>query len=190
MTEGKIQFKKFRVAIRLLSRLLAILPRPVQNAIFIGCNAMPGSVFVLIRYCLLKNLCHRMGENVYIARNVMLKNVGEIKIGDNVSIHEFCYLDGWGGITIGSDVSVAHGSSIISFNHTYGDTDLPIKYNESRPAPVVIGDDVWIGCGVRVLGNTTIASRSILAAGCVASGTYSGGAIYGGIIAKEIKKIY
>ncbi|MGP5415878.1 acyltransferase [Psychrobacter faecalis] len=55
--------------------------------------------------------------------------------------------------------------SILSFEHTWDDSDILIKYNLIKSSQVKICDDVWIGCGVRVLSGVKLKSRSIVAAG-------------------------
>lgn len=130
------------------------------------------------------------GENVYIGCNVTLKNINKISIGDNVSIHDNCYLDGFGGINIGSDVSIAHATTLMSSSHAWGDINVPIKYNPVEPDEVVIKDDVWIGCGVRVLSGAIIGSRVVVAAGAVVKkGQLEGGSLYAGVPAKRMKPI-
>lgn len=64
-------------------------------------------------------------------------------------------------------MSLAHATSILSSSHTWQDNSLPIKYNVVIKGPVTIGNDVWIGCGVRILSNVTIENRTIVAAGTV-----------------------
>ena len=100
-----------------------------------------------------------------------------------------CYIDGAGGIEIGNDVSIAHSSSILSTNHTWNDVTVPIKYNKETFSKVTIENDVWIGCGCRILAGVTLHERSVIAAGAVVTSTVESNSVYGGIPAKLIKKI-
>lgn len=142
-----------------------------------------------IRYCIVSSLCKKMGNNVFIGKHVSLKNIENIEVGNNVSIHDMCYLDGYGGITIGNDVSIAHASSILSTSHTWQDSLLPIKYNAVNKGPVIIGDDVWIGCGTRILNNVTIEDRTIIAAGTVANKNLKTQHLGAGVPMKTKKKL-
>ena len=108
-------------------------------------------------------------------------------IGDNVSIHDMCYIDGYGGLEIGDNVSIAHSSTLITTNHTWNDTTIPIKYNEVSKGKIVIKDDVWIGCGVRVLSNVTIKQRSVVAAGSIVVKDLESGWLGAGVPMKKIK---
>ena len=65
----------------------------------------------------------------------------------------------------------------------------PIKYNPLVAAPIEIGSDVWLGCGVRVLSGVSIGRRSIIAAGAVVTkGLYEAG-IFGGVPAKCLSEL-
>lgn len=97
--------------------------------------------------------------------------------GFNLSIHEFSYLDAAGGIEIGDNVSIAHNCSLVSFEHTWTDLETLIKYNPTKLYPIKIGNDVWLGCGVRVLAGTVIEDR-VIVAGAVVKGTLESQVIY------------
>ncbi|PSX18834.1 acyltransferase [Photobacterium kishitanii] len=112
-----------------------------------------------------------------------------ISVGNNISIHANCYLDGAGGIDIGDNVSIAHNSSILSFEHTANLLDLPIKYNPVIYNHTCICSDVWVGCGVRIIGGSYIHSRVIVAAGSVVRGILDEKSLYAGVPAKRVKSI-
>ncbi|MGP1719225.1 acyltransferase [Shewanella frigidimarina] len=186
---GRFIFKYFSFIIDFLSFTIKFFPLSVKIVIYSFFSNFPSKLGVLFRYILLKSMCKKMGVNVYISRYVILKNIENISFGDNVSIHEFSYVDGLGGVFIGDNVSIAHNSSIISFEHTYGELDIPIKYNSIKNKSIEIASDVWVGCGVRILGGTQIGSRTIIAAGSVVKGNLSNNSIYAGIPANFKKSI-
>lgn len=144
---------------------------------------------LLLRYFDLKNGAEKIGKNIFIGDYVRLKNIQYLSIGDNFSVHEFSYLDCIGGVKIGNNVSIAHNCSLVSFDHTWNEQDLPIKYNSTICQEIIIGDDVWIGCGVRILSGSVIEDRVIVAAGAVVKGNLETGYLYGGIPARKLKKL-
>ena len=150
---------------------------------------MSGKTGLLTRYILLKNLCKSCGNNVSIHQNVFIYGFENLSFGNNVSIHPMNYIDANGEIIIGNNVSIAHSSTLISTNHSYNDITVPIKYNPITYAPIFIHDDVWIGCGCRILSGVKIYSRSIIAAGAVVNKDVQAKSIYGGVPAKYIKGI-
>ena len=110
-----------------------------------------------------------------------------ISIGKNVAIGEFCFLDGNGGIEIGDWTLIAHNCSLISEDHSFNRTDIPIYYQKKEIAPIKIGKDVWLGCGVTVLKGVTIGDGAIIGAGSVVTKDIPSYAIARGVPAKVIK---
>lgn len=175
--------------INYLASFYGFLPTSFVRFIwYFGLNS-EHKAFLLNRFLCLKSLCPSVGVNVYIGANVVIKGHENLSIGDNVSIHSCCYIDASGGIVLKNDISIAHQTSILSSEHTWGDPDLPIKYNPVEFKKTIINDDVWVGCGARILGGVTINSRSIVASGAVVVKNVPASKIVGGVPAKVIKSL-
>ena len=172
-----------------LAAIVGVVPAAVLRACWELFSLIPGAFGIVLRYAVLKKCAARCGDNVYIGRFVVIKNMGRLTLGSNVSIHDTCYLDALGQIRIGSNVSIAHQTSIVSFDHTWDDQTTPIKYNPLVELPIVIEDDVWIGCGVRLLAGAHLGTRSIAAAGCVVNSAFGPGEMVGGVPARIIRSI-
>lgn len=179
----------FRGLTQLTAKVIGLLPKPFLRVIYSLCRNTPGYIGLGLRYVCLKHLAKTCGDNVAIFPNVLIKHPENLILGNNVSVHPYCYIDAIGKIEIGDNVSIANHSSLISFGHTWEQSDVAIKYNPLIMTPIHISDDVWIGCGVRIIGPCKIGSRVIIAAGAVARGTMDGGYIYGGVPAHIIKNI-
>lgn len=149
---------------------------------------LPGIVGLFFRYVWLCMKTERCGRNVYIAISAVIKNLSNLRLGSNVSIHDFCYIDAAGVIDIGSNVGIAHGVSILSTNHTWEDRSTPITYNPLKILHVTIGDDIWIGCGARILAGSRIGSRSVIAAGAVVTKRLDPDGLYTGVPATRKKQ--
>lgn len=186
---GRTFFRLSKPVLMLLYIFFLLFPKSLIQWFWRITDLLPDFFGVAFRFAMLKRLCNVVGDNVYVARCVVLKNLTDVSIGSNVSFHEFCYIDGFGGIVIGDDVSVAHGTSIISFEHTWSDKTLPIKYNSLMGKKISISNDVWIGCGVRVLAGVEIGRRSIVAAGSVVKQSVPENTIVAGVPAKPVKSI-
>ncbi len=111
-----------------------------------------------------------------------------ISIGRNVSINEFCFLDGYGGIRIGDKVRIAHHCSFISEDHGYEDPDTPIMHQKRVCATITIGNDVWIGCGSRVLKGVTVGDGAVIGAGSVVTRDVPPYTVVAGVPARVIKR--
>ncbi|WP_312764176.1 acyltransferase [Stutzerimonas balearica] len=186
---GRVLFSKFWPFLKVLIFIFKLMPRFLHLFLWSLTTAFSGPFAVLFRYLSFSARVERFDKNSYIGSHVVLKSLHKLQVGENFSLHDFCYVDAVGGVRVGNNVSIAHGSSLISFNHTWDAADVPIKYNPIKEAPIVIEDDVWIGCGVRIMPGVTIGKRSVVAAGSVVVKDVPENTIVGGAPAKVIKKI-
>ncbi|MFA7586645.1 MAG: acyltransferase [Novosphingobium sp.] len=189
MPSGREKFQRYKVLIRGLRRILSLFPTPMVSVVLLPFRSLRGPVGSLARYLVWSRRLGSLGEAVALAPGIVIKSPQNMAIGDRCSIHEFCYIDAMGGIRIGDDVAIAHNCSILSTNHAWDDPEVPIKYNAVKTAPVEIGNDVWIGCGVRILAGTKINERVVIAAGAVVRGELDSGFVYGGIPARKLKPL-
>lgn len=189
MATGRKLYSKYSTVLEYCAKIIGILPKSIRNILLKLFRNTGGKIGIAIRYILVKTLAKSCGNNVLIKPYVFLENIQNISFGNNVSVHPFCYLEGSGGIDIGNDVSLAHNTSVLSVNHTWNNHDIPIKYNPIEHIPIKICDNVWIGCGCRLMAGITINSRSIIAAGAVVTKNVRENTIVGGVPAKEIKQI-
>lgn len=179
--------KKFTYLINILKKIVKIIPKPLLNFTWVLFDSTESKFAILFRYLYLTKYCEKAGENIFVGKNVNLKNIKYLSIGSNVSIHSFNYIDAYGGITIGDNVSIANHCTLISSDHTWDDESIPIKYNEIVKKPIDIKDDVWIAAGCRILGNVTIHNRIVVGAGAVVNKNLEMNSLYVGIPVKKIK---
>jgi acetyltransferase-like isoleucine patch superfamily enzyme len=108
-----------------------------------------------------------------------------IKIGKNVFINSGCRFQDQGGITIGDGALIGHNVVLATLNHDIN----PNKRSTMYPAPIVIGNNVWIGANATVVPGINIGDGAIVAAGAVVTRDVPPKVIVGGVPAKIIKKI-
>lgn len=92
-----------------------------------------------------------------------------------------------GNVTIGNYVRIGHRCSIITTDHNFSDKKKAIYEQGIVTGPVVIKNNVWIGCNVTILRGVTIGEGAIIAAGALVNKDVPKNAIYGGVPAKIIK---
>lgn len=186
---GRDQFIKYKTLIKVITYITNIIPKFVFDFLWNMSITSEGKIPLLIRYFYVKKYSKECRENIFIGQGVILKNIKNLTLGSNVSIHAYSYIDAFGNILIGNNVSIANHTSLISFEHTWDDNKIPIKYNNTKAGSIVVKDDVWIGSGCRILSNTCIGGRSIIAAGAVVTKDVMPNTIAGGVPAKPIKNI-
>lgn len=103
----------------------------------------------------------------------------KIEIGNN------CGFSGvsiacWNSITIGNNVMIGADTCI-------GDTDDHPERLDTKPAPVVIGDNVFIGMHCLILKGVTIGENSIIGAGSVVTKDIPANCVAAGVPCKVIR---
>lgn len=106
-----------------------------------------------------------------------------ITVGKNVFINSGCHFQDQGGITIGDGVLIGHNVVLATLNHDFS----PKKRSTLHPAPIVIGENVWIGSNATIVPGVTIGNGSIIAAGAVVTKNVPENVVVGGVPAKIIK---
>ena len=169
---------------------LRIYYRITYKNVRLGSNSKikPGSVFG--GFNLIGNnssFFGKIGHDSYIGRNCLIyAEIGNYtSIGDNVKcifashpIEKFV------------STSPVFYSTLKQNGHTYIDRQ---KYNEvllqdNKKVPCIIGNDVWIGTNVLIMGKVTIGDGAVLAAGSVVTKDVKPFSIVAGVPAKEIRR--
>lgn len=110
----------------------------------------------------------QISDGVCLSDGVLLAPYGgSIDIEEKVWIGPYCVLYGHGGLTIGRDTMIAAHTVIIPSNHTFADPNQTVFGQPSTHKGIHIGQDVWIGCGVRILDGVSIGRGCVIGAGAV-----------------------
>jgi acetyltransferase-like isoleucine patch superfamily enzyme len=108
-----------------------------------------------------------------------------ITVGKNVFINSCCCFQDQGGIMIGDDALIGQRVTLATLNHGIQPSDRVSLY----PAPITIGNKVWLGAGAVVLPGVSIGDNAVIAAGAVVTKDVSANTVVGGVPAKVIKNI-
>ncbi len=108
-----------------------------------------------------------------------------IHLGKNVFINSGCRFQDQGGIYIGDNVLIGHNVVLATLNHE----EDPKKRGNLIPAPVKIGNDVWIGSNATILPGVKIGDGAIVAAGAVVTKDVAENTVVGGVPARYIRDI-
>lgn len=147
-----------------------------------------------IAYVLINHVRGRKEANIgksTIHPTAIIREGRYVTIGDNCLINHNCLIQAGksscGSITIGNYVHTGVNVVMLGFNHGFYTREMPIKEQDYLDAPIVIGDDVWIGAGAIILAGVTIGRGAIIAAGAVVNKDVPEYAIVGGVPAKILK---
>ncbi|UCG22691.1 MAG: acyltransferase [Chloroflexota bacterium] len=130
----------------------------------------------------------RLGNSVLIGKNSILSCASAtIDLGNDVSIGPHCTIRaGISPVVIGSYVTIGSHTAVVSGNPGYERSDIPMKRQVGSARGITIGDDVWIGAGVRILDGVTVGRGSVAGAGAVVIEDVPEYAIVAGVPAKVI----
>jgi maltose O-acetyltransferase len=138
-----------------------------------------GKIWFKVRLFICRPILAHCGNNVNIERKAKFGSGKRIKIGNNSAIGINAALIG--NITIGENVMMGPDVLILTTNHEYKRTDIPmIRQGYKEEKPIIINNDVWIGARVIILPGVIIESGAIIAAGSVVTKNVPKFAIVGG----------
>ncbi|MGO2129168.1 MAG: sugar O-acetyltransferase [Pseudoalteromonas prydzensis] len=139
----------------------------------------------------IKGLFFHSGESVIIEAGFHCDYGSQIHIGDRTFININCtVLDApisEGTINIGSDCLIGPNVQLLAVSHAVNPTERLNK--ENFTAPIIIGNNVWIGAGVIVLAGITIGDNAVVGAGSVVTKNVAANTVVVGNPAVKIKDI-
>ncbi|MDD5433089.1 MAG: acyltransferase [Candidatus Pacebacteria bacterium] len=134
------------------------------------------------------------GGKIIIEENCMINDYvqigameADITIHSNSSINSFCFISSRGSLTIGSNVAIGPQVVIITDNHKFSDKNIPIKHQGDIKGKIIIGDDVWVGAGCKILSGVKIGNGVVVGAGAVVTKNLEPFKVYAGVPAKFLK---
>ena len=160
------------VAFETLMQVVLLLPR------FTFCNSFKAA---FLRLC-----GAEVGKRAALYSGIWIMPVKGLEIGDDVDLARGVLITTGGGVRIGSRTLVGYNTQILSGNHVM--TDAGVHGTGHTYAPVVIGEDVWIGARVTILPGVTIGERSVVAAGAVVTKNVEPGGFVGGVPAAPLSR--
>ena len=130
----------------------------------------------------------RLGDAVLVGSNSILSCLAAtISIGDDVSIGpHVCIRAGLAPVHVGSQVTIGSHSALVSGNPDFRRPDIPMKRQLGSTMGIHVGDDVWIGIGVKIVDGVRIGSGSVIGAGAVVIDDVPDRVIAAGVPAKVI----
>ena len=81
--------------------------------------------------------------------------------------NNYCSINCLESIKIGKDCLFGENVKIYDHNHIFSNIDVPISSQGFSTAPIVIGNNVWIGSNCTILKGVTIGDNVVIGANCL-----------------------
>lgn len=133
-----------------------------------------------------------LGKGVVLEEGVLVwvapvSDVPQLTIGRNSYIGRWGYLAAGADLTIGKNVLFGPNVHVTTVNHRMSRFDTPIREQGYEKAPVMIGDNVWLGANVVVMPGVQIEEGAVVGANAVVTKSIPAGEIWGGVPARYLK---
>ena len=173
-------------ALRALARRLYLLMYRIVARDLPGPDH-PEAFSARLRLFLLRPLFRKVGRRINIQPRVYMHPLWNISIGDNSGIGENAWISAEEQVQVGENVMIARDLAVYTTNHGMA-LGQPMIDQPMKRAPVVIGNDVWIGARVILLPGVRIGDGAVIAAGAVVSRDVEPYTIVGGVPARLLKR--
>lgn len=110
-----------------------------------------------------------------------------ISIGENTTVGYHTFIFASEKITIGNNCLIAPFVYLVDSEHGINKNER-INLQPNSTAEIIIGNDVWIGTGAKILKGVTIGNGAVIAAGAIVKDNVEPYSIMGGIPAKKISE--
>lgn len=135
----------------------------------------------------LENLLGEMGDGIMIRRPFRVDYGRHISIGDGTFVNYDCIFLDVAPITIGKNCQIAPRVQLSTAWHPLEPT--PRAAGWEGGSPITIGDNVWLGAGVIVIGGVTIGDNTVVGAGSVVTRDLPANVIAVGNPAKILREL-
>ncbi|AAW84667.1 O-acetyltransferase [Aliivibrio fischeri ES114] len=110
-----------------------------------------------------------------------------IKISNGVSFQQRCHITAAGELIIGENSIISYDVMITDIDHEYVDVLTPIGKQPLKVSPTIIGEQCFIGCGVKIQAGTQLGKHCIVGANSVVRGIFPDYSVIVGSPAKIVK---
>ena len=142
----------------------------------------PGNIYAKpLRIFFLRALGVKFGVKCQPSPGLFLYNLGRVEFGNNCSIGYNFKIWNFFNVKIGDNLLASHSISIISATHDAN------EFSRTIPGEINIGNNVWIGANVVIVGPCNIGDNVIIGANSYVKGVVESNSIYAGNPAKYIR---
>lgn len=133
-----------------------------------------------------------LGRHVVVQQNVFIDVLGDgrLRIGDYTEFNAGTMISVVDYLEIGRHCLFARGCFVGDNDHRFDDPLRPVPWQGLVPRGATrIGDNVWCGMNVAILGGVTVGERCVIGAGSVVTSDLPSHTVCAGIPARPLREI-
>ncbi len=130
-----------------------------------------------------------VGRGVFLGRGTILScKDGDIAIGDHGNFGFHCEIFSGSRVTVGRHGLFAAQCYLVGGGHEFEGEGLAVIDQPRSSRGIVLGDNVWLGTGAKVLDGVTIGSDVVVGANAVVNADLPAGAVAAGVPARVLRR--
>jgi acetyltransferase-like isoleucine patch superfamily enzyme len=130
-----------------------------------------------------------IGNGVFLGRGTILScKDGDITLGDHVNIGFHSEIFSGSSVTVGHHGLFAAYTYLVGGGHEFESTEKAVIDQPRSSRGIVLGSNVWLGAGAKVLDGVTIGSDVVVGAGAVVTEDLPDGVVAAGLPARVLRR--
>ncbi len=128
-----------------------------------------------------------VGRGVFLGRGTILScKDGDIALGDHSNLGFHCEVFSGSTVTVGAHALFAAQVYLVGGGHEFEGRDAVIDQPRTSRG-IVLGENVWLGAGAKVLDGVRIGSHAVVGANAVVNADLPDGAVAAGVPARILR---
>lgn len=129
-----------------------------------------------------------LGRGVFLGRGTILScKDGDIELGDHVNIGFHSEIFSGSRVTVGRHGLFAAYTYLVGGGHEFEEAGTPVVDQARRSEGITLGDNVWLGTGVKVMDGVRIGRDVVVGANAVVTTDLPDGAVAVGVPARVVR---
>ena len=129
-----------------------------------------------------------VGRGAFLGRGTILScKDGDITLGDHANLGFHCEIFSGSTVTVGAHALFAAQVYLVGGGHAFEASDAAVIEQPRTSHGILLGDNVWLGTGAKVLDGVRIGTDVVVGAGAVVNADLPDGAIAAGVPARVLR---
>jgi acetyltransferase-like isoleucine patch superfamily enzyme len=130
-----------------------------------------------------------IGHGVFLGRGTILScKDGDIILGDHTNLGFHCEIFSGSTVTVGRHGLFAAQAYLVGGGHEFERHDVAVIDQPRSSRGIVLGDNVWLGAGAKVLDGVCLGDGVVVGANAVVTADLPDGAIAAGVPARVLRQ--